>query len=753
MGSARRTLKAACHMAADRTRTLTTALRSSALASVYQQVAKAHATRKLSRRVKWRGCDISVEQDKGESRKGVDADGHAWETTMAHPYGYLKGTQGQDGDHTDAFLLEHDDWENCPVHIVHQVKANAPTLYDEDKLVLGARDEREARAAYLANYDGKGEALLGAMSIIPPEHLEAYVKGGHENWGRPLVHSARQKIALQARQVQKAQALLAERREWMRGVVAVAKAGGPHDEQGDDETQNEEIIVKAGDDHQAHIASAFRKYMNIPNATLLKYASGELGQKSGLSRGEAAKQGIASGRDRPRQIVRLKEKGSAHWTDADYAVAGRVVSFCARMTGNEGPLRDDKGRPTRKLLSLWIWGHNPAGGGSVGSTPKEVEKALSPLLLAEQAMAGSHLEVIVDIAKADGGGEGRRLLRITPSFEAIDLQNQLTTKAVIREAWPYYEQAGNFDLEHLTKKGGKNLEEYRRLIEAQGFKLPEAIDEIAGRDYYELGRPVAGSFDPESCTCVVEIYKGHPVADWFWHTLTAITPAWPWKCSIGGAAKLTEVVAENPEPIFGKGRVQKFEVLRQFRWNNTAATCEPVNNYCPPVEVVTDTNITKGIALESQEAPMSTEMTKASDVLKSLLLEKAQDALSDMHESGQLDGNAVLAMTSQVAKALSEIEADVEVVKALDYGNVTTDSALLTQGGAFTGESLSTRAMRRIARELLDDTRDGETPFQKGFTWSDDPVIDVAEYLQDDLGLEADDAIGVAKAFFGLQGV
>lgn len=33
----------------------------------------------------------------------------------------------------------------------------------------------------------------------------------------------------------------------------------------------------------------------------------------------------------------------------------RRKSFCARMLGNPGPMKDDKGRPTRKALALRKW--------------------------------------------------------------------------------------------------------------------------------------------------------------------------------------------------------------------------------------------------------------------------------------------------------------------------------------------------------------------------------------------------------------
>jgi len=39
----------------------------------------------------------------------------------------------------------------------------------------------------------------------------------------------------------------------------------------------------------------------------------------------------------------------------DSAAAKRRKSFCARMSGMPGPMKDEKGRPTRKALSLRKW--------------------------------------------------------------------------------------------------------------------------------------------------------------------------------------------------------------------------------------------------------------------------------------------------------------------------------------------------------------------------------------------------------------
>ena len=41
--------------------------------------------------------------------------------------------------------------------------------------------------------------------------------------------------------------------------------------------------------------------------------------------------------------------------DPDSKAAKRRKSFCARMGGMEGPMKDEKGRPTRKALALKKW--------------------------------------------------------------------------------------------------------------------------------------------------------------------------------------------------------------------------------------------------------------------------------------------------------------------------------------------------------------------------------------------------------------
>ena len=51
----------------------------------------------------------------------------------------------------------------------------------------------------------------------------------------------------------------------------------------------------------------------------------------------------------------LKPPVSAKQAAKSPKAAARRKSFCARMSGNPGPMKDSKGRPTRKALALRKW--------------------------------------------------------------------------------------------------------------------------------------------------------------------------------------------------------------------------------------------------------------------------------------------------------------------------------------------------------------------------------------------------------------
>ncbi|MFM5658987.1 LPD38 domain-containing protein [Aeromonas veronii] len=124
--------------------------------------------------LKLQGLDIALENPKGSTRSGTDKDGKAWQSTMAHDYGYIKRTLGADGDHVDVFIGEQPDSET--VYVVDQVDPKTGK-FDEHKVMMGFADEHTAQAGYLANYE-KGWKGLGSIKAMPVEEFKRWVKEG-----------------------------------------------------------------------------------------------------------------------------------------------------------------------------------------------------------------------------------------------------------------------------------------------------------------------------------------------------------------------------------------------------------------------------------------------------------------------------------------------------------------------------------------------------------------------------------------------
>lgn len=120
------------------------------------------------------GLDIVLENPKGSTRSGTDQDGRPWQSTMAHDYGYIKRTQGADGDHVDVFI--GDKPESEMVYVVDQVDPKTGK-FDEHKVMMGFADEQAARAGYLGNYE-EGWQGLGAIKAMPVDAFKRWVKGG-----------------------------------------------------------------------------------------------------------------------------------------------------------------------------------------------------------------------------------------------------------------------------------------------------------------------------------------------------------------------------------------------------------------------------------------------------------------------------------------------------------------------------------------------------------------------------------------------
>ncbi|EIZ87143.1 hypothetical protein WYO_0180 [Methylobacterium sp. GXF4] len=122
------------------------------------------------------GFDVSIENAKGSTRSGTDADGREWSVKMPADYGYLRGTKGVDGDHVDVYLGPKAA-EDGPVYIVNQ--NNLDGSFDEHKAMVGFRSLEEATRTYKAGFsDGKGAQRIGSIVEMAPEQFRDWAKGG-----------------------------------------------------------------------------------------------------------------------------------------------------------------------------------------------------------------------------------------------------------------------------------------------------------------------------------------------------------------------------------------------------------------------------------------------------------------------------------------------------------------------------------------------------------------------------------------------
>ena len=76
-----------------------------------------------------------------------------------------------------------------------------------------------------------------------------------------------------------------------------------------------------------------------------------------LGRGEKSKKGglTAKGRAKYNRATGSNLKAPVTESNPTGKRAARRKSFCARMKGVKGPMKDSKGRPTRKALALRRW--------------------------------------------------------------------------------------------------------------------------------------------------------------------------------------------------------------------------------------------------------------------------------------------------------------------------------------------------------------------------------------------------------------
>ena len=144
--------------------------------------------------IKFGGYDYTIENPKGSTRSGKDADGKEWKVTMHDTYGYIRGKFGKDGDHLDMFINDKADLDNWngDVFVVDQV--NPDGSFDEHKVMYGYDSMNDAKKAYLANYSD-GWRGLGNITGASKDEFDKWLDTSNRKL-KPFADYAKVKFSL-----------------------------------------------------------------------------------------------------------------------------------------------------------------------------------------------------------------------------------------------------------------------------------------------------------------------------------------------------------------------------------------------------------------------------------------------------------------------------------------------------------------------------------------------------------------------------
>ena len=122
------------------------------------------------------GLDITIENPRGSVRSGTAPDGTKWRTVLKNDYGYIRNfaRSAADSDHVDCFVGPHPDSEM--VYVVDQNRKGTQ-VFDEHKSFVGWLNSKEAKQAYLDNFDDKWDGFR-AITALTMKQFKAWLKRG-----------------------------------------------------------------------------------------------------------------------------------------------------------------------------------------------------------------------------------------------------------------------------------------------------------------------------------------------------------------------------------------------------------------------------------------------------------------------------------------------------------------------------------------------------------------------------------------------
>ena len=118
------------------------------------------------------GFQVSIENPKGSIRRGKGKDGEWWEVEQPAHYGYIRRTEGADGEQVDVYI--GDDPQSERVWVVDQQDPDTKE-FDEHKAFIGFESEAQVRDTYDAAYTDRGPERRAAITEMSMDEFKEWL--------------------------------------------------------------------------------------------------------------------------------------------------------------------------------------------------------------------------------------------------------------------------------------------------------------------------------------------------------------------------------------------------------------------------------------------------------------------------------------------------------------------------------------------------------------------------------------------------
>lgn len=127
--------------------------------------------------IKVHGLDITIENPRGSTRSGTSPEGKKWTSRLPNHYGYVKKSEGADGQHVDVFIGPHLKAPNVYVIDQHDPRSGG---FDEHKCLIGFGSRTQATEAYVRAFsDGKGRRRIGHVESMTIDRFKEWLRDGN----------------------------------------------------------------------------------------------------------------------------------------------------------------------------------------------------------------------------------------------------------------------------------------------------------------------------------------------------------------------------------------------------------------------------------------------------------------------------------------------------------------------------------------------------------------------------------------------